>query len=171
MQPAEQLVHRLRQRGDLVPGPRNPDPRGLITLRERGDLAPQPLDRGQRGAGQPVGTEPGRGHEHHARDHQLAGDVAERPVKCFERDTRDGHPAGMLGSGSAITRSRSFSSVLVTVSGRSLARLSSAAVSIGAVPASGLAPRTRPAGSMTWTTYSPGAGVPATGPGWPAAGT
>ena len=45
-----------------------------------------------------------------------------------------------------------------------LARLADLGRAIsGVLPASALPPRTRPAGSMTWTTYSPGAGLPAPG--------
>ena len=83
--------------------------------------------------------------------------------------TQPGCPA----SGLALTRSCSSSSDLVTTNRCWRAWLSWARLSSGVVPASALPPRTRPAGSMTWTTYSPGAGLPAPrragwwAPGWP----
>jgi hypothetical protein len=46
LQPAQQLVHRPGQRGDLVPGPRDLDARGLVAFGERRDLAPHPFDGG-----------------------------------------------------------------------------------------------------------------------------
>ena len=75
--------------------------------------------------------------------------------------TQPGCPA----SGLAFTRSCSSSSDLVTANPCWRAWLIWARLSSGVVPASALPPRTRPAGSMTCTTYSPGAGLPAPGGG------
>jgi hypothetical protein len=55
LQPAEQVVHRAGQGGDLVPGGRHldgrdPGARRPAALGYRGHLPPQPLHRGQDGA-------------------------------------------------------------------------------------------------------------------------
>src|ERR1039458_2129988 len=73
--------------------------------------------------------------------------------------TRPGWPA----SGAAVILVSSSSMVRVADTWACRAWLSSAAVSSGVVPASGLAPRTRPAESTTCTMYSPGAGAAAAG--------
>src|ERR1019366_4404736 len=71
--------------------------------------------------------------------------------------TRPGWPA----SGAAVILVSSSSMVRVADTWACRAWLSSAAVSSGVVPASGLAPRTRPAESTTCTMSSPGAGAAA----------
>ena len=78
------------------------------------------------------------------------------------------HP-GCRASGPAMTRSCSSSSRRVSTNEWWRAWRIWAGPSSGLVPASGLPPRTRPAGSMTWTTYSPGAGLPASRDGRPGA--
>jgi hypothetical protein len=112
MQPAQQLVHRHGERGDLIARPRDLDARRLITFGERSDLAPQPLDRRQRCAGQPVGAEACRRHEDRARDEQPAGDIAQRAVVRLERDARDRDPAGMV---SQRRRNQALALVLVAL--------------------------------------------------------
>src|SRR5450756_692795 len=69
--------------------------------------------------------------------------------------TRPGRPV----SGAAVTLVLSSSMVLVAHTWACRAWPSSAAVSSGVVPASGLAPRIRPAESATCTMYSPGEGA------------
>jgi len=61
------------------------------------------------------------------------------------------HP-GWLASGAATIRMLSSSTVPVTEIRPCRARFSWLAVTSGIVPASALAPRTRPAGSITWIT-------------------
>ena len=97
LEPGEQLIHGGGERGDLVPGPRHPDLRGRVPGRDGGHLAPHPLDRGQRGAGEPVPAQPGGGHEDDPADQQFPGDIAAGPGIGLQRDAGRGDPAGMPG--------------------------------------------------------------------------
>ena len=57
---------------------------GLPARRYRGDLPPEPLDRGQGGAGQPVGTQARDGDEDGAADGKLTHHLALGGVVRFE---------------------------------------------------------------------------------------
>ena len=87
LQPAEQVVHRAGQGGDLIAGGRHLDGRDGASSRlgYRGHLPPQPLHRGQGGPRQPVGAQARDGDEDDPADRELPHHLALGGVVRLER--------------------------------------------------------------------------------------
>ena len=96
-EPAEQIVHRSGEGGELVFRPRDLKDGVLAAPRHGRGLPPQALHGEERGACQPVRSQAGDGDKGRTADGEPPGYLALRSVISFQRDSGDGGPAGMAG--------------------------------------------------------------------------